>query len=72
MPKDSFYSICRVEESKDEQSFRFRGDGYAVIDATLYDKYAFSVSLKFRTLDENSLIFMAVSRGKVCSPAFNC
>ncbi|XP_049762590.1 laminin subunit alpha-1 [Schistocerca cancellata] len=53
-----------VEESRDEQSYRFTGDGYAIRDATLYDKYAFSISLKIRTLDENALIFMAVNKNK--------
>ncbi|KDR22194.1 Laminin subunit alpha-1, partial [Zootermopsis nevadensis] len=52
------------EQTKDELTFRFNGEGYAVLhrpSSGPYNKYAFSVSLKFRTLDENALLFLAVN-----------
>lgn len=61
---------CRVEEVKDEQSYSFTGDGYAVLhydSAAAYNKYLFSISLAFRTFDENALIFLAVGSQPVSS-----
>ncbi|KAJ9574287.1 hypothetical protein L9F63_026065, partial [Diploptera punctata] len=51
------------EQTKDELTFRFNGEGYAVLyrpSSGPYNKYVFSVSLKFRTLDENALLFLAI------------
>jgi hypothetical protein len=45
-------------------TFQFNGEGYAVLhrpSSGTYNKYTFSVSLKFRTLDENALLFLAVN-----------
>ncbi|XP_046676227.1 laminin subunit alpha-1 isoform X3 [Homalodisca vitripennis] len=53
-----------AEEVKDEQSYTFAGDGYVVLrheSSSAYNKYLFSVSLNFRTFDENALLFLAVS-----------
>ncbi|XP_069690531.1 laminin subunit alpha-2 isoform X2 [Periplaneta americana] len=52
------------EQTKDELTFWFNGDGYAVLhrpSSGPYNKYVFSVSFKFRTLDENALLFLAVN-----------
>lgn len=51
----------RVEELVDDGSYRFTGDGYAIIhydSSTTYNKYLFSVSLSFKTFDERSLLFL--------------
>ncbi|XP_054282487.1 laminin subunit alpha-1 [Macrosteles quadrilineatus] len=53
-----------AEEVKDEQSFTFTGDGYVVLrqdSSSAYNKYLFSVSVNFRTFDENALLFLSVS-----------
>lgn len=45
----------------DDGSYRFFGDGYAVLHyetTTTYNKYLFSVSLSFKTFDERSLLFL--------------
>ncbi|CAG2061905.1 unnamed protein product, partial [Timema podura] len=55
--------IQGAEERKDEQSYHFTGDGYSSLrrgSSSPHNKYVFSVSFKFRTLDENALIFLAV------------
>lgn len=52
------------EQTRDELTFQFNGEGYAVLhrpSSGTYNKYTFSVSLKFRTLDENALLFLAVN-----------
>lgn len=50
----------RAEDLVDDGSYRFSGDGYAVLhtSATTYNKYLFSVSLTFKTFDERSLLFL--------------
>ncbi|XP_050425592.1 laminin subunit alpha-1 isoform X2 [Adelges cooleyi] len=51
-----------AEEMVDDSSYRFTGDGYAVLhhdSTTAYNKYLFSVSLNFKTFDERSLLFLA-------------
>nr|CAD7199120.1 unnamed protein product [Timema douglasi] len=55
--------IQGAEERKDELSYHFTGDGYSSLrrgSSSPHNKYVFSVSFKFRTLDENALIFLAV------------
>jgi hypothetical protein len=55
---------CSGEQTRDELTFQFNGEGYAVLhrpSSGPYNKYVFSVSLKFRTLDENALLFLAVN-----------
>ncbi|VVC37186.1 Hypothetical protein CINCED_3A012310 [Cinara cedri] len=50
-----------AEELINDGSYRFLGDGYAVLHydtTTTYNKYLFSVSLNFKTFDERSLIFL--------------
>jgi hypothetical protein len=57
-------SCCSGEQTVDELTFQFNGEGYAVLhrpSSGTYNKYTFSVSLKFRTLDENALLFLAVN-----------
>nr|XP_018899369.1 PREDICTED: laminin subunit alpha-1 [Bemisia tabaci] len=53
-----------AEEVKDEQTYRFLGDGYAVLhhdSSSAYNKYLLSVSLNFKTFDEDALLFLAVT-----------
>ncbi|XP_025195973.1 laminin subunit alpha-1 [Melanaphis sacchari] len=50
-----------AEDLIDDGSYRFFGDGYAVLHydtTTTYNKYLFSVSLSFKTFDERSLLFI--------------
>jgi len=57
-------SCCSGEQTRDELTFQFNGEGYAVLhrpSSGTYNKYTFSVSLKFRTLDENAVLFLAVN-----------
>lgn len=70
----SVISCCSGEQTRDELTFRFNGEGYAVLhrpSSGPYNKYAFSVSLKFRTLDENSLLFLAVNPNVTVSSYFS-
>ncbi|KAK3921962.1 Laminin subunit alpha-1 [Frankliniella fusca] len=53
-----------VSQEHDDQSYNFRGDGYSELRQTStspYNKYFFSVSLNFRSFDENALLFLAVA-----------
>ncbi|XP_052132560.1 laminin subunit alpha-1, partial [Frankliniella occidentalis] len=53
-----------VGQEHDDQSYNFRGDGYSELrhtSASPYNKYFFSVSLNFRSFDENALLFLAVA-----------
>lgn len=62
-----FFSFS-AEEVRDEQSYGFSGDGYAVLlrdSSSAYNKYVFSISLSFRTFDENALLFLAVGSNPV-------
>lgn len=55
------YYKFRAEELVNDGSYRFFGDGYAVLHydtTTTYNKYLFSVSLNFKTFDERSLLFL--------------
>lgn len=56
----SKHYCSRAEDLVDDGSYRFSGDGYAVLhtSATTYNKYLFSVSLTFKTFDERSLLFL--------------
>ncbi|XP_068083310.1 laminin subunit alpha-1 [Anabrus simplex] len=53
-------------QTKDEAIFYFSGDGYSSHNMTSFipNKFEFSLTLKFRTLDENSLIFLGISDKK--------
>lgn len=55
------YYKFSAEELVNDGSYRFFGDGYAVLHydtTTTYNKYLFSVSLSFKTFDERSLLFL--------------
>ncbi|CAA3033141.1 Hypothetical predicted protein [Olea europaea subsp. europaea] len=54
--------LLRAEEVQEEQAYRFSGDGYSVLhhdSIGTYNKYLFSVSLSFRSFDENAILFLA-------------
>ncbi|KAK9510148.1 hypothetical protein O3M35_004992 [Rhynocoris fuscipes] len=56
-----------AEEVKDESSYGFSGDGYAVLSrdsSGTYNKYIFSVSLSFRTFDSNAVLLLVVGKDK--------
>lgn len=62
------FTSFSAEEVKDESSYSFSGDGYAVLrhdSASAYNKYLFSMSLSFRTFDANALLFIGVGNDKV-------
>uniref|UniRef100_A0A8D8X2U9 Laminin subunit alpha-1 n=1 Tax=Cacopsylla melanoneura TaxID=428564 RepID=A0A8D8X2U9_9HEMI len=49
---------------QDEQAYRFSGDGYALLyheTVSTYNKYLFTVSLSFRTFDEDALVLLAIT-----------
>lgn len=53
-----------IEETVDESEYRFNGEGYSVLQhaaKSTYNKYQFSVALKFKTYDDNAVLFLAVS-----------
>ncbi|CAA9998731.1 unnamed protein product, partial [Nesidiocoris tenuis] len=55
-----------AQEVVDESSYSFAGDGYAVVthdNSGVFNKYLFSVSLKFKTFDHNALLFMGSENG---------
>ncbi|GLG97830.1 Laminin subunit alpha [Gryllus bimaculatus] len=57
--------IAGVEETRDESAYHFAGDGYSMHTVNSYDisdKYQFSITLKFKTLDENAILFIAVDK----------
>uniref|UniRef100_A0A0A9YKQ2 Laminin subunit alpha-1 n=1 Tax=Lygus hesperus TaxID=30085 RepID=A0A0A9YKQ2_LYGHE len=61
-----------AQEVVDESSYSFAGDGYSVVthdSSGTYNKYLFSVSLKFKTFDSNALLFIGSgnSTGKYVS-----
>lgn len=63
--------VFSAEEVKDEQTYRFLGDGYAVLhhdSSSAYNKYLLSVSLNFKTFDEDALLFLAVTNDTVRIP----
>lgn len=52
-----------MEQQQDDQAYHFRGDGYSELrhsSSSPYNKYFFSVSLNFRSFDEDALLFLAV------------
>lgn len=52
----------RAEEARDQTSFRFNGRGYAELSQIArYDPRQYSVTFSFRSLDEHSLLFLAVN-----------
>lgn len=52
----------RAQEAKDESSFRFTGQGYAELaQIPRYDSRQYSVTLSFKSLDENALLFLAIN-----------
>lgn len=61
--------VHRAEESgQDELAYTFSGDGYAVLHhetISTYNKYLFSVSLSFRTFDEDALLLLAIGHQQV-------
>ncbi|XP_063216579.1 laminin subunit alpha-1 [Bacillus rossius redtenbacheri] len=60
--------IQGAEELKDESTYYFTGDGYSSFRRTTsspYKKFFFTVSFRFRTLDENAMLFLAIDPGKV-------
>lgn len=63
----------RAEEVKDEQSYSFSGEGYAVLQhdsSSAYNKYLFSVSMAFKTFDENALLFLAIGSEEVSNEVY--
>lgn len=55
------------EETVDESAYRFNGEGYSVlqhVSISTYNKYQFSVAFKFKTYDDNAVLFVAVSNHK--------
>ncbi|XP_015124906.1 laminin subunit alpha-1, partial [Diachasma alloeum] len=53
-----------IEETRNELSYSFNGDGYSVrnrVPSGPYNKYTFGVSLTFRTFDESALLFLAIN-----------
>lgn len=52
--------LCRAEEEADFSAYSFRGDGYAILpQIKRYKKRSYVVALRFRTFDENALLFFA-------------
>ncbi|XP_076751939.1 wing blister [Xylocopa sonorina] len=52
-----------VEDARDD-TYSFNGEGYAVrsrVSSRPYSKYLFSVSINFRTYDENALLLLAIN-----------
>lgn len=50
----------RAEEEADFSAYNFRGDGYAVLpQIKRYKKRSYVVGVRFKTFDENALLFFA-------------
>lgn len=56
---------------EDDSSYNFNGEGYSVLKhqlKSIYNKYQFSVALKFKTYDDNAILFLAFPSVERVSP----
>ena len=56
------FRFNRAQETKDESTFHFNGQGYAEFpQIPRYDSRQYSVTFSFKSLDENALLFLAIN-----------
>jgi laminin, alpha 1/2 len=67
-PESCAACIEGPEELRQEESYSFIGDGYSVLhydSSAPYNQYQFSVSLTFKSYDDDALLFLAINPKRV-------